>query len=151
MKGRRSRAGSSEGSRTTQQTSTLTDDEDEEAGGRQEAEVLGGASEPLSDGGFAGGVVIEVLPDAVAPDLLVISGQLHLHLAVFSFHVLGQVEARVGVRLPVKLQKKTTNNGELGKKLASLGSKLLILAAILTILDIVDLAWSISASKVSRR
>lgn len=109
MKQRKSsgvRAGSSEG--WSQQTATLTDDEDEDAGRRQEAEVLGGASEPLSEIGFAGGVVIEVLPDAVVPDLLVISGQLHLHLAVFSFHVLGQVEACVRVRLPIKLRKKQT-------------------------------------------
>lgn len=127
--------------------STLTSDEDEEAGGRQEAEILGGASEPPSEGGLAGGGVIEVLPDAVAPHLLVLGGQLHLHLAVVSFHVLGQVEACVRVRLPIKLQKQR----ELGEKLANLGSKLLIIAAGLTILDMVDLAWSISASQVSRR
>lgn len=91
--------------------------------------------------------MIEVLPDAVAPHLLVLGGQLHLHLAVVSFHVLGQVESGVGVRLPIKLQKQR----ELGEKLANLGSKLLIIAAALTILDMVDLAWSISASQVSGR
>lgn len=84
--------------------SSPTDDEDEEDGGPQEAQVLRGASELLSGVGF--GVVIELLPNAVSPDLLVhVRGQLHLHLAVVSLHVLGQVEARVRVRLPVELQR----------------------------------------------
>lgn len=71
--------------------------------------------------------MIEVLPDAVAPDLLVLGGQLHLHLAVLSFHVLGQVEACVRVRLPIKLQKTT---GKLGQTLTNLGSRPLFLAVI---------------------
>lgn len=110
------RGGSPEGSRTPRLLPTLTDDEDEEGAGHQEAEVLRGASELLSDVGFASGVAIEVLPDAVSPDLLVhVRGQLHLHLAVISFHVLGQVEAGVGVRLPVELQTPPTKAGIRGK------------------------------------
>lgn len=56
-------------------------------------------------------VVIEMLSHAVAPNLLVhVCRQLHLHVAGVPLHVLRQVEACVGVRLPVKLQPSTGNS-----------------------------------------
>lgn len=49
--------------------------------------------------------MIEVVSHAVSPDFLFHVGrQIHLHLAVIAFHVLGQVETGVGVRLPVELE-----------------------------------------------
>lgn len=51
--------------------------------------------------------MMTIVSHAVLPNLLVhVRRQLHLHLAGVALHVLGQVEARVGVRLTVKLVKK---------------------------------------------
>lgn len=83
----------------------LTNNENEEGDGSHEEKVLGGACEPLSHVGFAGGAVTKAGSCAILPNLLIdVRGQLHLHLAVVTFHVLGQVETRIGVWLPIKLQ-----------------------------------------------
>lgn len=87
------------------QCPTLTNDEDQEDGGCNEENVLGGASRFLRQVRFAVRVVIEVVSNTISPSLLIRVGRrLHLHLAVVSFHVLGQAEARIRVGLPIKLQ-----------------------------------------------
>lgn len=82
-----------------------TDDEDEEDATRHVAQVPGRALQLLNHVGSAVGVVMRmIVSHAVLPNLLVhVRRQLHLHLAGVALHVLGQVEARVGVRLTVKL------------------------------------------------
>lgn len=85
-------------------TNHLTDDEDEEGGGSHEADVSGRAPGLADHIRVAFRVVVEVVSHSIAPDLLVhVRRQLHLHLAVVTFHVLGQVETCVGARLPIKL------------------------------------------------
>lgn len=94
---------------------SLTDDEDEQGGGDHEAEVPGGSPGIakvhllhvlLTPSAVLVLVVVvaEVIPHGVPSLFIDVRGQLHLHLTVLTLHILGQVEARVGPRLPIELQ-----------------------------------------------